>query len=309
MSKDQPHVLVVDDEPDIRETLQDYLEANELRVSVAKDGVECRAALKNGTIDLVLLDLKMPGEDGLSLCRHIRATTECAVIMLTGFSEAIDRVIGLEVGADDYVAKPFDLREVLARVRSVLRRVEKRTAAATDLNEGGRDGPAGSLHGSGRILLSVLFTDIVGSTTLATTMGDKAWSDLLKRHDACVRTAVEVNGGLEVKAMGDGFVTAFDTPGRAVACAETIRERVSALGLDIRAGIHTGECELHGDDLAGIALHVAARIMAKADGGDILVSRTVADLMLGSNIAFSDRGKFALKGLVGEWQLFAVSPR
>ncbi len=299
MSQDQPHVLIVDDEADIRATLQDYLEVNAITTSVAANGNECRRAIGEGDFDLVLLDLKMPGEDGLSLCRHIRATSDCAVIMITGVSEAMDRVVGLEVGADDYISKPFDLREVLARVRSVLRRSGQRQA--------GGNGLAEKLSGSGRVLLSVLFTDIVGSTTLAKTMGDKAWSNLLKQHDEHVRAAVEDFGGIEVKAMGDGFVTAFDMPGSAVACAQSIRRRVSDLGLALRAGIHTGECELHGDDLAGIALHVAARIMDKAKGGDILVSRTVTDLMLGTDVVFAERGRFTLRGIGKEWRLFAVS--
>jgi class 3 adenylate cyclase len=307
MSQDQPHVLIVDDEPDIRATLQDYLAANGITASVAANGKACRQAMEENTFDLVLLDLKMPGEDGLSLCRHIRSSTNSAIIMITGVSEAMDRVVGLEVGADDYISKPFDLREVLARVRSVLRRANEQ-AASTEQRSGG-NGLAEKLSGRGRVLLSVLFTDIVGSTTLAKTMGDRAWSDLLKQHDVQVRAALSDHDGLEVKAMGDGFVAAFDMPGSAVACAQSIRDRVSELGLSLRAGIHTGECELHGDDLAGIALHVAARIMDKAKGGDILVSRTVTDLMLGSTIEFVERGRFTLKGLGKEWRLFAVSDR
>ena len=299
MPQDHPHVLIVDDEPDIRSTLQDYLEVNGFAATVAANGNECRQKIGEDDFDLVLLDLKMPGEDGLSLCRHIRATTGSAVIMITGVSEAMDKVVGLEVGADDYISKPFDLREVLARVRSVLRRVATRPA--------GGNGLAERLSGSGRVLLSVLFTDIVGSTTLAKTMGDRAWSNLLKQHDEHVRAAVEEHGGIEVKAMGDGFVTAFDMPGVAVACAREIRGRVADLGLDLRAGIHTGECELHGDDLAGIAIHVAARIMDKAKGGDILVSRTVTDLMLGTDVEFVERGRFTLRGIGKEWRLFAVT--
>ncbi len=299
MSQDQPHVLIVDDEPDIRATLQDYLEVNAITTTVAANGNDCRSAIAEHQFDLVLLDLKMPGEDGLSLCRHIRATSDCAVIMITGVSEAMDKVVGLEVGADDYISKPFDLREVLARVRSVLRRVAGRPL--------GGNGLAERLSGSGRVLLSVLFTDIVGSTTLAQTMGDKAWSNLLKQHDEHIRAAVEEHGGIEVKAMGDGFVSAFDMPGTAVACAQAIRARVSGLGLQLRAGIHTGECELHGNDLAGIALHVAARIVDKAKGDDILVSRTVTDLMLGTDVEFVERGRFTLRGIGKEWRLFAVT--
>ncbi|MEM7429486.1 MAG: response regulator [Pseudomonadota bacterium] len=118
-----PAIIVVDDDPDIRETLQTYFEANGFTVEEAADGAELRAKVADGNYDLAILDLKMPGEDGLSLCRFLRETTDMGVVMLTGSGDSIDRVIGLEVGADDYIPKPFELREVLARVRSVLRRV------------------------------------------------------------------------------------------------------------------------------------------------------------------------------------------
>ena len=129
---DQPSIIVVDDDPDIRETLHTYFEGNGFQVTEAEDGTALRAAVAERSFDLCLLDLKMPGEDGLSLCRFLRETTDMGVVMLTGSGDSIDKVIGLEVGADDYIAKPFELREVLARVRSVLRRaapVEKAVMA------------------------------------------------------------------------------------------------------------------------------------------------------------------------------------
>ncbi len=137
---DLPSIVVVDDDPDIRETLHTYFEANGFAVTEAEDGVALRAAVAERSFDLCLLDLKMPGEDGLSLCRFLRETTDMGVVMLTGSGDSIDKVIGLEVGADDYIAKPFELREVLARVRSVLRRagpVEKPVIA--EAPQGPRD--------------------------------------------------------------------------------------------------------------------------------------------------------------------------
>ncbi len=135
---DTPAIIVVDDDPDIRETLLTYFEANDFVVDEAGDGAELRAKVAEGSYDLAILDLKMPGEDGLSLCRFLRETTDMGVVMLTGSGDSIDRVIGLEVGADDYIPKPFELREVLARVRSVLRRMAPSAKAVVE--EGARAG-------------------------------------------------------------------------------------------------------------------------------------------------------------------------
>jgi class 3 adenylate cyclase/pimeloyl-ACP methyl ester carboxylesterase len=157
-----------------------------------------------------------------------------------------------------------------------------------------------------RVLKTVLFTDIVGSTVRAAELGDRRWRELLDAHDAAIRRELERFRGEEVKTTGDGFLAAFDGPGRAINCARAIATRSHDLGLDVRAGLHTGECELRGDDLAGIAVHIGARVAALAGPGEVLVTSTVRDLVNGSGIDFMDRGCHALKGVPGEWQVLAV---
>jgi class 3 adenylate cyclase len=158
-----------------------------------------------------------------------------------------------------------------------------------------------------RMLTTVLFTDIVGSTETAAALGDSAWRRALDRHDEIVRRYVERYRGREIKSTGDGFLAAFDGPGRAVRCAEGIAAAVAAVGLEIRAGAHTGEVETRGDDIGGLAVHIAARIAALAGPGEILTSGTVRDLVAGSGISFESRGLHALKGVPGQWELFAAS--
>jgi class 3 adenylate cyclase len=152
----------------------------------------------------------------------------------------------------------------------------------------------------------VLFTDIVGSTARAAALGDSQWRDLLERHHSLVRRELGHFGGREVKTVGDGFLATFDGPARAVRCACAIREGVQTLGVTMRAGLHTGECELLDADIGGIAVHIAARVEAEAEPGEVLVSSTVKDLVVGSGISFGDRGARALKGVPGEWRLFKV---
>ena len=157
-----------------------------------------------------------------------------------------------------------------------------------------------------RVLMTLLFTDIVGSTERARALGDRRWRDLLDEHHAVVRRELARFRGREVDTAGDGFFATFDGPARAVRAAQAIRDGVRPLGLEIRAGVHTGECELAGDAVRGIAVHTAARIPAQAGAGEVLVSSTVRDLVAGSGLEFDDRGIAELKG-VGEWRLFAVA--
>ena len=166
--------------------------------------------------------------------------------------------------------------------------------------------PRAAAASSGRVLATVLFTDIVGSTERAAALGDERWIGLRNAHDAFVRQLVERYGGRVVKTIGDGVVATFDGPGRAVLSAAEISRGTRSLGLEVRAGLHTGEIELQGDDVAGIGVHIAARVMAEAGAGDVLVSGTVKDLVVGAGIDFADRGAHALKGVPGEWRLFAV---
>jgi class 3 adenylate cyclase len=155
-----------------------------------------------------------------------------------------------------------------------------------------------------RVLATVLFTDIVGSTALASTLGDVRWLDLLEEHNRIVRAQLERFRGKEIKMTGDGCVATFDGPARAVACALGIVEQVAAIGLELRAGIHTGEVELRGDDIGGVGVHIASRVMNQAEAGGILASGTVKDLVVGSGIDFIPCGSFDLKGVQGSWQLY-----
>ena len=158
-----------------------------------------------------------------------------------------------------------------------------------------------------RMLATVLSTDIVGSTRRAADLGDRHWRDLLERHDQLFRRALERHRGREVKRTGDGFLATFDGPARAIRCAASITEAVEALGLELRAGLHTGELEVMSDDLGGLAVHIAARVMGLADAGEVLVSGTVKDLVVGSGIDFEDRGTHELRGVPGDWRLFRVT--
>ena len=159
-----------------------------------------------------------------------------------------------------------------------------------------------------RVLATVLFTDIVGSTEHAAQLGDRRWRHLLDGHDAAVRRQLDRFRGREIKTAGDGFLATFDGPGRAIQCACAIRDALRALGVDVRIGVHTGEIELRGHDVAGLAVNIGARVTALARGGEVLVSSTVKDLVAGSGIPFEDRGEHELKGVPGVWRLFAVTP-
>ena len=153
---------------------------------------------------------------------------------------------------------------------------------------------------------SVLFTDIVGSTAKAAALGDQRWRDLLDNHHATIRRNLARFRGHEVKTTGDGFLATFDGPARRVRCACAIADEIRPLGIEIRAGFHTGECEIIGDDVGGIAVHIGARVAALAGASEVLVSSTVKDLVAGSGLRFRDRGVQSLKGIPGEWRIFAA---
>lgn len=190
-------------------------------------------------------------------------------------------------GADIYPFHANDMDRVLDEIQEFL--------------TGMRSGPE-----TDRVLTTIMFTDIVRSTDLAFAMGDLRWNDLLLAHHTLIRRHVEQNRGREMRSTGDGFLVTFDGPARGIRCALRISREVKNLGLEVRIGLHTGEVEIRGNAIEGIAVHLAARVMAKADAGEVLVSRTVKDLVAGSGFVFKDRGSYDLKGIPGMWDLFAV---
>jgi class 3 adenylate cyclase len=157
-----------------------------------------------------------------------------------------------------------------------------------------------------RVLATVMFTDLVGSTERAAAVGDHQWKSLLEKHNEIVRRELKAHRGREIKTVGDGFLATFDGPARAILCAQAIRDRLRGLDLEVRAGLHTGEVELLGEDVGGIGVHIAARVASRAGPREVLVSSTVKDLVAGSGIEFEDRGENELKGVPGEWRLYAV---
>ena len=173
--------------------------------------------------------------------------------------------------------------------------------AIEDFVTGGNVAPAAD-----RVLATVMFCDMVKSTEHTARMGDRRWRELLAAFDGIVQSEVDRLSGRAIKTMGDGFLATFDGPGRALRCASAVRDSARSLEIDLRVGLHTGEIELRGDDIAGLAVVIAQRIQAAADPGEILASRTVVDLVAGSGIGFTDRGAHNLKGIPGEWQLYAL---
>jgi class 3 adenylate cyclase len=162
-------------------------------------------------------------------------------------------------------------------------------------------------HEPDRVLATVLFTDIAGSTERAAELGDQRWRSLLEQHDFAVRAVIARHRGRTVKSTGDGFLATFDGPARAIRAARAITHELASLGLDVRAGLHTGECEVIGDDVGGMAVHIAARVMAKAEPREVLVSSTVRDLVVGSGLQFAPKGLEKLRGVPGEWHLWRVA--
>ena len=193
----------------------------------------------------------------------------------------------IELPGDDHLPFVGDQDEILDEVEEFL--------------TGVRRGPEPD-----RVLATVLFTDVVGSTERAAELGDQRWQVLLAQHHALVRRELDRWRGREIDTSGDGFLATFDGPARAIRCACAIRDSVGGLGLEIRAGLHTGEIQLVGDDVAGIAVHLGARVAALAGDSEVLVSSTVKDLVAGSGIEFEERGEHELKGVPGEWRLYAV---
>jgi class 3 adenylate cyclase/pimeloyl-ACP methyl ester carboxylesterase len=225
------------------------------------------------------------------------------------------RVPTLVLHRSNFPLVPLEHGQYLAEHISGARLVELPGADAWFFTEGAEeavDAVAGFLTGApppvevDRMLATVLFSDIVGSTERASALGDRAWGELLDAHNAAVRAELARFGGREVATAGDGFLATFPGPARAIRCAIAMRDAIRGLGMQIRVGVHTGEVEASEDTLTGIAVHIGARVAAAAQPDEVLVSRTVADLVTGSGIPFMDRGMHTLKGVPGAWQLFAV---
>jgi class 3 adenylate cyclase len=216
--------------------------------------------------------------------RHDRAVNRRAARWL---SEQIEGSRYVELEGEDHFPWVGDNDEALDEIEEFL--------------TGVRPGPAPE-----RVLATVLFTDIVDSTRLASELGDRRWRELLEQHQELVRRRLAQFEGREIKTTGDGFLAVFDGPTRAVECAQAVVDEMPSLGIEVRAGMHTGEVELIGDDVGGIAVHVAARISALADAGTVLASRTVRDLVVGSGIDFDSFGRHSMKGVADEWDVYRV---
>jgi class 3 adenylate cyclase len=208
-----------------------------------------------------------------------------------------DRIPGarfVELSGADHLMWTGDQMEVVDRIREFISSVAEQPGAHDDIDT---------------VLATVLFTDIVGSTAVAAELGDRRWRELLERHHATVRTELSRYRGVEIDTAGDGFFARFDGPARAIRCACAIRDAVGQLGVEIRSGLHTGECEVFQDKVAGIAVSIGARVAARAAPGEVLVSQTVRDLVAGSGLLFEERGVAELKGVPGEWRLYALAER
>ena len=310
-------VLLADDQVLVRAGFRALLDAQD-DIEVVGEADDGQAAVRLASElepDVVLMDIRMPGMDGLEATRRIvqdERLDRVRIVILTTFD--IDEYVfeALRVGASGFLVKETEPAELLQAVRAVARGdallspgVTRRLISAFSDREAGSALPAGSE--AGRVLATVMFSDIVSSTERAAEIGDRRWRDLLDSHDELVRGELARHGGREVKMTGDGFLALFDGPARAIRCAVAIRDKLRAEGVEVRIGLHSGEVELRGDDVGGIAVHIGARVATSAPPGEVVVSSTVKELVAGSGIGFDDRGEHALKGVPDRWRLFAVT--
>jgi DNA-binding NarL/FixJ family response regulator len=309
-------VMLADDQVLVRAGFKALLDAQDdiEVVGEADDGQSALRMVEELVPDVVLMDIRMPGMDGLEATRRIVENTRLdgtRIVILTTFD--VDEYVfeALRVGASGFLVKDTEPDVLLQGVRAVARGDALLSPGVTRRLIGAFAGGQASAFPSGsdadRVLATVMFSDIVSSTERAAGMGDRRWRDELDRHDELVRAQLRAYGGREIKTTGDGFLALFDAPARAIRCAVAIRERLRAVGVDVRIGIHSGEVELRGNDVGGIAVNIGARVAAIGSGGDVVVSSTVRDLVTGSGIGFVDRGEHVLKGVPDRWRLFGVA--
>jgi DNA-binding NarL/FixJ family response regulator len=309
-------VLLADDQALVRAGFRALLDAQD-DIEVVGEADNGEAALRMATDlvpDVVLMDIRMPRMDGLEATRRIvedRQLDRTRIVILTTFD--VDEYVfeALRVGASGFLVKDTEPEVLLQGVRAVARGDALLSPGVTRRLIGAFSASQATAFPSGsdpdRVLATVMFSDIVASTERAAQIGDRRWRAVLDRHDELVREQLAAHGGQQINTTGDGFLALFDAPARAIRCAVAIRDKIGALGIEVRIGLHSGEVELRGDDVGGIAVHIGARVTASASAGDIIVSSTVKDLVTGSGIGFLDRGGHALKGVPGQWRLFAVA--
>jgi class 3 adenylate cyclase len=294
----RPHIIVVEDEATQRQLLADYLAAQNFRVSAADGGAALHRLVELEAPALVLLDVGLPGEDGFALARWLRERSgRIGIIMVTSAADTVDRVVGLETGADDYVTKPFEPRELLARVRSVLRRgVPEREAAA------------------GRRIAAILMADVAGYSRLVGNDEEDALVRLRTLRRELIEPEIGAHRGRIVRTMGDGLLAEFASAIDAVRCAVAMQRRVTAGGdepaerrLQFRVGINVGDVLADGDDILGDAVNIAARLEAIAEPGGICLSAAAYEQVRGKlDIAVADMGEQDLKNIARPLRTYRV---
>jgi DNA-binding NarL/FixJ family response regulator len=309
-------VLLADDQALVRAGFRALLDAQpDIEVvGEADDGEEALRLATESAPDVVLMDIRMPGMDGLEATRRIvrdEGLEGTRIVILTTFDEDEYVFEALRIGASGFLVKDTEPQMLLQGVRAVARGDALLSPGVTRRLIGAiaeRQMPAFEAGaGAERILATVMFSDIVSSTERAVEVGDRRWREELDRHDKLVRRELVEHGGREIKTTGDGFLAVFDAPTRAIRCAVEIRHGLKGLGIDVRIGLHTGEVELRGEDVGGIAVNIGSRVAGEGSAGDVLVTTTVKDLVSGSRIGFADRGEHELKGVADRWRLFGVT--